>query len=147
MDSETEKILRASGWTPDRNIDSRHMEEVLRTEGYELSPPLLKLIRSFGELRVRFSRRRPPGAEDYLDLDPVAAVGGIYRERVMEDYEPRTGAQLVPIGEAFSGHMVLLVDQRGRVFGAYDDVLMHWGDSFDGALRKIFSDEQGEIVP
>lgn len=113
-----------------------HPNLIIREGLYAFSPETRAFIEEFGELRVRFlgAKRR-----DEIFLDPTAAVGGIDRERV-ETYEPRTGTKLVPVGEVYRRHMIVLLGANGALYGAYDDVLIEFGASVEEALDKVILD-------
>jgi hypothetical protein len=136
MKALTLDALRAAGWAPGRRIDSGNAERLLLSEGYAFSPETRAFVEEFGGLRVRFVRANVP---DEIFLDPSAAVGGICRERV-ETYEPRTGTSLVPVGEVYRRHMIVMLGASGALYGAYDDVLIEFGASVDLALEAITLD-------
>lgn len=136
MNSDTERILRLSGWSAERRYDFEGAERTLLADGYEVPPVVRAFVQSFGGLLVRFER---PDTHEIgeLDLNPEFATQSVYRERVQE-YERRVGRNLVPVGVAYSKHMVLMLDDRGRLWGAYDDLLLLLGDSPGSAFQNIF---------
>lgn len=78
--------------------------------------------------------------------DPLAAMRVIYRERVQE-YEERLGVGLTVIGLMDCGHLTLMMDAAGHVFGGADDYLVLVGRNGKDALDAIIGDEPFSNVP
>ncbi len=61
-----------------------------------------------------------------------------YPKRVAA-YSKIVGSPLSPIGEASGGYLKLMIDERGRIFGGYDQVLLAIGTSGEDAVEALCS--------
>jgi len=132
----TRNILENAGWSPLRKIDIKSYEEALLADGYQINDSVRNFLSEFGGLEINHPAYRVQGEEDKSHFDPIRAIGGIYHETV-EEYEKRVGENLVVIGEGYNGHLVFLISESGKVFGAYDDYLTLLGNNIIEALEAI----------
>ncbi len=138
------QALHRSGWTPTRSVDVYLEVSALREDGYTVIPAAAEdFLRQFGGLTLCFMR---DGTPDTVKLGTRIVLGQLCAERVQEEYAARTGTALIPIGVAFSEHMSLLLDERGRMFGGYDDLLLHLGDTPVLGLEEIVSGRRGRPI-
>jgi hypothetical protein len=130
------ECLKKSGWNSSRNIDITIYEEALKIEGYKLSESIIEFLKQFGGMDIIVPAFRVPNAFDKTHFDPIKAIRAIYRGNV-EEYEKRVGESMVLIGEAYNRHLVLLMSESGKIYGAYDDYLTKLGDNSYEALNAL----------
>lgn len=94
--------------------------------GYEVSPAVEGFLREYGG----------PRAGDVVVIDPVVAMS-ITDNGMVGEYGERVGQELVPVGAAYGGEMVVLMDRRGRFFGGFDDHLAYAGDSAAEMFARV----------
>jgi hypothetical protein len=119
------------GWTKDRQVDIEPYLKAFKEEKLEPLPNVLEFLKSYGDLK------------DYpaFDFDVVKALGG--RDmRWIEDYEKTAGVPLSPIGEAYTEHMILLMDSRERIYGGYDDAFCLIGNNLEEFFGKILGKKE-----
>ena len=71
----------------------------------------------------------------HFDVD---ALGTDLVPEASEEYSERVGLPLIPIGKAYNGHLLLMIDENGALYGAYDNFLTELGDDFEDGLNAIF---------
>jgi hypothetical protein len=137
--------LEEFGWSPQRKIDTTDIIKSLIQEGYKLNKYALKIIEQFGNLEFKQPAFKKEGETEKLHFNSLRASDHIYREKV-EEYEIRVGDYLVVIGEAYNEHLILMVSDKGVVYGGYDEYLTLLGSSFEAAIEALFySKETKEI--
>ncbi len=137
LHEKVREVLHASGWRKPCEVDVQRYRHALRAEGYPVHEIVETFLRSYGGLQVFLPLRENGSERDDFHLDPLAAIDSIYIERVREEYDLRTGSALCVIGLYHRGHMVLMMDGQGRVFGGYDETLVKVGESGEEALRAL----------
>jgi hypothetical protein len=136
ISNTTLKFLEKSGWNSCRNIDITIYQEAHEAEGYKLSNIAEEFLKQFGGIEIVHPAFRVPNAFDKTHFDPIKAIRAIYRGNV-EEYEERVGESMVLIGEAYNRHLVLLMSESGKIYGAYDDYLTKLGDNSYEALNAL----------
>jgi hypothetical protein len=132
----TESLVRAAGWTPDRQTDISTYVKSLAGEGYTIPTTVSSFLSSFGGLRVRHPHHRVPGTDDSFHFDPIRAVSRNFKENI-DAFADRIGRPVVPVGEAFTDYMVLLMSADGRFFAGLDDLLVFVGNDPAEALETL----------
>jgi hypothetical protein len=79
-------------------------------------------------------------------IDAFEAADSIPREHI-DGYEKRVGAQLCPVGEAFSRHYLVMIDPTGRMFAGYDDTMVLLGNSVEETLENLCQGQDLEMLP
>ncbi len=125
-------ILRNAGWDENRTVDTGVYERALANESYPLHPEVLRFLSVFGGLQVQIEG--PEGTEDFA-IDPITAIESVYKERVLEEYSERAEALLCVVGLYHHGHLVLMMDAQGRVFGGYDETFLRIGETGEEAIE------------
>ena len=75
---------------------------------------------------------------DTLHFNACEAGAGEDARWVQGDYAPRIGnSKLCVIGEAYSNHLLLFMDDAGRVYGGYDDFLCDVASSGPEAIEAL----------
>ncbi len=71
----------------------------------------------------------------HFDID---ALGTDFDPEATEEYSERLGMPLIPIGEANNGHLMLMMDGEGALYGAYDRFFTKLGSDIEDGLNAIF---------
>lgn len=130
--------LDSAGWDPlgaAREFNVGRIHEA----GYRTWPAALAVLSHLAGIVVEFTRN---GRSDNLWVDPERACAMVFRNWV-DDYESRVGSALLPIGFAYDDHMLLLLSEDGRVFGAFDEFLAWLGNDELAAVELLVTN--GEI--
>ena len=145
-DQTVKKLLLNSGWNSGREVNTGMFKEMALKEGYMWFLAVDKFLGEFGDLRIDFTRK--DGKNDFFHFDAVKAMADIAPEWIKEDYSPRlNNVDLCPIGQAFTSHMTLMIDEQGLIYGGYDEVLCLIGINPEEALVSIcHNKELREIV-
>jgi SUKH-3 immunity protein len=138
---EAERILRTTGWSPDRTVDIDEWVATLRQDGNNVSPVAEAILKGFGGLKLRHKHRGGPSQFD-LRLDPATWYGE--RDRVL-DIEEILKSPACPLGE-FSGGAMLAVLEDGRVVSAFEGDMDLLGDNWSSALDLITLG-RGQFLP
>ena len=137
--------LTAAGWTEGRRISTDALENDNHESGFFVSEKATSFLREFGYLRLTYPHFRVPEHVDWCHFDASLAAGNAVPETIA-DYEEAIGSRLTVIGEARSDHMVLCMDEEGRVFGGFEDVLVKFGDSGIDAINCLCDGGEGEVI-
>ncbi len=127
-------VLHGAGWSEARVVDTGDYRSLLAAEGYPVHACVLRFLRSFGGLHLSGA---DPNRSDEVLIDPVAAIESVYIERILEDYSAKAGSPLCVFGLCGSGHMVLMMDADGCVFGGYDETFLRFGEDGEAALERL----------
>ncbi|MEH2012928.1 SUKH-3 domain-containing protein [Nostoc sp.] len=144
--AETRALLKQSGWSEDRCVDTSEYEKSLQSEGYSLYEVVLDFLKRFGGLLVVYPHHRVKDEKDQFYINPTVAVVDIDSGWV-EKYSERIGVPLCLIGQAFSYHMTLMMDSNGGVYAGYDDTLIRIGNSGSDAIEALCSGRDMPEVP
>lgn len=128
--------LARAGWTPRRRIDIAAHVRQLEADGYPVFEAVRDFLSRFGELTLRYPHFRVPAHEDSCHFDAAAATRSI-SSRTITAYAEAIGKPVCPIGAAFSGHMTLLMTERGAVYAAYEDTLIRLAESPVDAINEL----------
>jgi len=66
--------------------------------------------------------------------------------KIINKYEKRIGRPLDVIGEAFIGHMVLMMDYEGKIYGGYDSFLTCLGENYYEAINNLCEGKETEEI-
>ncbi|MEU6286559.1 SUKH-3 domain-containing protein [Streptomyces sp. NPDC046988] len=132
--AETDRVLRAAGWSPDRTVPTDTWESILlETGGFELHDAARRFLAEFGALRVP---HREPWAEmpwREFSLDPLLAF---WDTEIIEDLSDRAGVALYPIGMRARRNTHLTMAEDGGVYEGMDDVWL-LASTPDKAMEQI----------
>lgn len=131
---KSRKCLEEFGWSDDRNVDIKLYRMALKEEGYPVHESVEACLRSYAGIQIWTS-----GDADANDIriDPIKAIESVYIERVQEEYDFKAGKKLCVIGMYHRGHMVVMMDDEGVVYGGYDEEFHRLGDSMEDCLNSI----------
>lgn len=139
------EILEERGWSAARTcITADKWVESLKAEGHFISDIAIKIMRSFGGLRIKSLdvKQQLPGYAIDIIFNPSTIFGDFDR---MSTWEAWTGAQLTPIGE--SEYAVIMCDGNGGLyycnwFWEENEFSFKIGDSFESSIHNILFREQ-----
>ncbi|MGW4400238.1 SUKH-3 domain-containing protein [Amycolatopsis nivea] len=128
------ELLTKAGWTPGREVDVSGYVHALERAGIEVFPGAIEFLREYSGLSVHWTRSS--GFPGDLQLS-VARLIENFDPRWVAIYADRAGTELVPVGEASRGHLLVLVGEDGRWFGGFDDAFGELGDDFLSCLDEL----------
>jgi hypothetical protein len=140
------RCLEKAGWRVDRHVDTSRYEAVWRERGFGVGQLAIKFLSEFGGLSLRYPHFRAPSCEDgcHFIADQASANAQDWRLR---QFERALGSHLTVIGEAFSDHMTLLMDEGGRVYGGFENILVRVGDSGADAINALCEGREVQTIP
>lgn len=133
MRTDAAALLRASEWRPERRSQAHDAVADYHDHGYDIGPELAAVVSNVAGIVLRFERG---GRADSIVFDPELALRLSYADWVAE-YSRRAGSSLIPIGFSSHEHLLLLVDAKGRWFGAFDDEFGRLGSSVVDMVDRI----------
>ncbi|MGW3292025.1 SUKH-3 domain-containing protein [Streptomyces sp. NPDC001002] len=116
--------------------DVRRIRDVWEELGIHCSSTALRFVEEFNGAGFDYPRHPLDPGTHRCELNAERASRMVNGEK-LRGYEQRTGEKLTPIGTAASGHLVLLVAEGGRTYGAYDAFLARYGESPEEALMHL----------
>ena len=128
--------LARAGWTAQRRTDAGPHIRQLEADGYTVSETVREFLARFGGLRLTYPHFRVPHEEDSCHFDAADAARGIFPSTVAK-WAAGVGEPLCPVGEAFSGHMTLLMTPRGAIYAGFEDTLLHLADTPEEAINHL----------
>ncbi|MFJ8188365.1 SUKH-3 domain-containing protein [Streptomyces sp. NPDC096094] len=117
---ETDRVLRAAGWFPDRSVPTETWESILfQVGGFEMHDAARRFLTDFGAVRVPY--RDPWDAMPWRDfsLDPLLAFWDV---EIIEDLAEQADVDLYPIGMRGRRHTHLMMAADGSVYEGMDQV-------------------------
>ncbi|WP_210522022.1 SUKH-3 domain-containing protein [Hymenobacter terricola] len=143
--ASTHSYLSQAGWFAGRRVSTIKYRAYLAGEGYAWFPKVAAFLEEFGDLRVQFERESR--RVDTLNLDACDASADFDGKWVQQAYAPRIGqTQLCVIGQAYSDHLLLFMDEEGNVYGGFDDFLCFIADSGHNALEAICTNQPAREI-
>ncbi|MEC3952999.1 SUKH-3 domain-containing protein [Nocardia sp. CDC153] len=145
---ETERVLRASGWWPGRQVDTNAWRERLERSGFKWSAAADRFLEEFGGLKVDISGPGITSAREPFELDPTLADGEDDR---FAEWSEVIREPIAPVGELDSGRYLLGVSMSGDLYLVAD-----WLASFGRTPQALESlilgkspvpVEKGDAVP
>ena len=133
---ENKTCLLEAGWDPERNVDTSEYERFLQTHNIQFLPSAKEFLIVCGWLEVKIPQYRYRNETDFYHLDPLRAAKNQGLD--LDVYEERVGEKLNVIGEAYTEHMVLMMSESGKVYGAYDHFLTLMGNDGYEALEALY---------
>ena len=142
----TNECLRRAGWTPGLAVDTTSFKELLTQAGFVAHDPALSFLREFGGLRIEYPHARVADMTDEMHFEISIVVKHVVPNDV-DAYSRVIGRMLCPIGEASRGYLVLMMDEQGAVYGAYDDFFAEVGKSGHAAIERLCSGKELKSIP
>lgn len=129
---DASELLGRAGWEPGRRVDVAQAQADLAAEGIAVVPPAVAFLAEFNGLSVHSEDGRKvvriSGEEAGRHADPEWC----------EAYAEAIGRRVTPIGEY--SHMVLLIDDEGAFWGAFDADYGYMGDTLLDVVQGLLVD-------
>ncbi len=136
---ETLSVLKNAGWTYGRQIDANQIIQTIREKEFPLLKPAINFLTEYGELKMKFNDKKSKSPSDF-NFDFSKAMDIVVVEGI-SDYIPRIGCQeLCSIGTAYNDYVILMMDERGIVYGCYERFFAKMGDSGEECIENIVMD-------
>ncbi|TGE09482.1 SUKH-3 domain-containing protein [Hymenobacter fodinae] len=136
LSQSTLEQLAKAGWQPDRVISTLSYQLALRIERYPWFSAIEDFLQEFGGLRITFSYQ--DGNTSILHFDASKAAADVDTDWALNNYKQRIGCSaLCIIGQAYSDHMSLYMDEEGKVYGGFDDFLCLIAENGEAAIETI----------
>lgn len=116
---ETEQVLLAAGWYPNRDVGIDLLGLTGSTEP-EMLPIARRVLAEFGGLVIGGGGAGVSSARSQVTMDPSLAAG---MNDSFAELQSVVGARLAPLGEVDGGHAILLVSELGALYIMFDDIL------------------------
>jgi hypothetical protein len=144
LSHDTATALREAGFPRDRTPNPELIERA-RSSGFEPTGSFVAFLAMYEGLRILHPSLSAPTFEA-MHLD-IKELGIDFDPATVEEYSERTGLALIPIGEAYNGHLLLAMDQHGALYGAYDRYLTKLGENIEDGLNAIFEKRRTPAIP
>ena len=144
LSARTRDILRSAGWEPERRCDITKYEAAYSSKGYPIIRLVLEFLREFGDLTLSYPHFRNPEAMDGCNFRAVEACA--WDRPWLRGYEKHIGQLIVPIGHAFSDHMLLVMAEDGAVFACLEDMVCKVGENASAALNALCEGQELECA-
>ncbi|MET7319988.1 SUKH-3 domain-containing protein [Streptomyces sp. NPDC005549] len=132
--SDTDRVLRAGGWSPGWSVPTGTWEAVLMQTGeFEMHEAARRFLAEFGALGVPHSG--PNGSAPWIEfsLDPLLAI---WDAEIIEALADQAGVDLYPLGMRDRGNQYLTMADDGAVYAGMDDVWL-LAPAPDEALTRL----------
>lgn len=133
------QLLSRAGWTPDRRVAVDDLVTRLRDGDHDIVAPYRDLMAQFSGLVVSSDDGRRTVE---FEIDHVLAVTG---PGWCEAYGEEIGRLVTPVAR-HDAHMVLLIDESGEFWGAYDDLYGYMGKDIFQAIEWLLIDPPAQHV-
>jgi hypothetical protein len=131
---ETDRVLRAAGWSPGRSVPTATWESVLHLHGeFEMHEAARRFLAEFGGVGIPF---REPGDSmpwGEFRLDPLLAL---WDDEIFDDLSEQAGTYLYPIGMIDRRNQYLGIAEDGAVYVGMDSVAL-LAPTPDEAVRRL----------
>jgi hypothetical protein len=143
--ASTYAVLTKAGWHPGRRVITLGYRLSLSVEGYPWFPAVEQFLQAFGGLQVSFSGA---GSKDTFHFHARKAAGDVDSSWVRQNYAQRLGnPTLCVIGQAYVNHLLLFMDDTGKVYGGYDNYLCFLASSGEAAIELICQCQPVQEIP
>jgi hypothetical protein len=145
---QTQKILTVAGWSSDYSYDTARYKAIFAEAGCEVPEKVLKFLQSFGGLRLYYPHRidTKPVMMEFRPLIGLEALKtNICKD--LEHYAQRIGGdKIFPIGNFAGLYMLMMMDEQGIVYGAYDEFFVKVAESGIEAIEAICGGKDFEEI-
>lgn len=132
-----EKILLREGWYPGRHVAIKYVMEWSMSGNY-LHPAAEAVLHEFDELYIQRSHEDPDGVETATACLRFNLFAGNNGLKKIKQCHQILNLNLVPVADMESLGCFLCVDELGRVFELFDD-LIYYAPNFDEALERALT--------
>jgi hypothetical protein len=146
LSAATARRLAVAGWSEDRSVEVDPVIQEWAADRYPVNQLAVDFLRSFGFLELRYPHARDPTSSDGCHFDAIRATNNVSPETVRW-WSERVRSPLVPIGEASTAHVTLVMATDGAVYGGYDHYLWKIGIHGEDAIEALCSRREPLLLP
>ena len=128
-------ILIQSGWFEGRKVPIDDVINHWKNRKYPLYPNQINFIEEFHNLK--FSFKNINNHRYIIDINPLRNDVPLW---ALKKYIEYVGANLVCFGEVVSQNTFLFITQDAKIYGAYEDEIVFWGNNFYESLENVYFD-------
>lgn len=139
------RCLREAGWHPERRIDVSECERAMERHGVRLQESARRFLETFGKLELRYSKRGLSGLEGACHFHADVAVLRIDSE-LLDEYQQFLDCKLSVVGACSDGETVLLMDEKGAVYGGIEETLFVLGQTGVDAINALCMGQACECI-
>lgn len=143
--SATLACLAKAGWYKGRKmpmVQYISYRACLLNEGYSWFPAVADFLEEFGGLSIQFNRNN---YSETIRLDASEAASSVW---LPDYYAPRIGrAQLCVLGQVYTDHLLLFMDEASNVYGGFDQFLCFVGSSGADAVEALCTNRPLPEIP
>lgn len=116
----TRNLLEQAGWNEKYSRNISDDVNILMKEGFAVSKAAEIFLSKFGGLVIKL----PQGVGAYaFDFCAGEAAESLDSNWVNFEYAPRIGCVITPVGQFYGAHLIILLDEKGRFYLAFDENL------------------------
>lgn len=131
---DVERILRSSGWTPNRRVAVEGWRRTLAERGgFAMHPAAERFLTEFGALTVTSQGPGRSMARQSFTLDPTCVV---YEQDRFDGFASLVNGHLFPVGELTGDNQFIGIDEGGVLYLVMDD-LARLGSPSEGISRLV----------
>jgi hypothetical protein len=94
-------------------------------------------LSEFADLVIKYDRTNRD--KDVLHFNVLKAMNDIDFSWIKDGYEKRLNTELCIIGQVYSNHMTLMMNEEGKMYGGFDEILYFVSDDGREAIEVICS--------
>jgi len=139
-------VLMSAGWYPTRKINTKIIQEELISIGCIWFKAVNDFLEEFGGLSIPFNRQ--DGSIDTICFDVERLIRKIDISWITDEYKNRLDSRdLCLVGQAYTGHIILFMDQEGVIYGGYDEEVFLIGENSYQAITTIIENLPIKEIP
>lgn len=141
-----ENTLCLSGWFKGRNVDISNDKRCLAKDKYQLTSIVECFLHEYSGLTIKFTT--PSNDLDFFHFNVCKAVQDLDSRWVYEDYIKRISTlKICPIGQAYSNHLTLFMDELGYLYGGYDDYFCLISNNENEVIEALINKKMITEIP
>ncbi|MBW5425509.1 hypothetical protein GKQ77_28790 [Streptomyces sp. BG9H] len=140
----TKRVLRSSGWDPDRWVPRPEWESELRERGFTVHEAARRFLAEFGGLRTDEWTPGPVMPQSPYHFDPLGAAADT---GAFAAFTGTAGADLCPIGRADSGDSFLGMAANGAVYVGRDGAELLAESGYDAVEKLVMERRTDAPLP
>lgn len=126
---EVEEVLRAAGWSPERQVDVAGWASLFEGEGLPAHQAALDFLREFGGLSVHIGGPGREKAKEPFEFNPSLCEG---EGELFVTWGEELERQLFPLGELDRGRFFLAIDENAEIY-----LVETWAASFGAGPAAV----------
>ncbi len=140
----TKEILCEAGYFEDRLVDITEIVNMYIENGYSFTDKQIEFVSNYAYLEIDYNH--PRWDEDMIiKINPLEAQKVLSMDVVLE-YNEFLNDELLIIGDIKKENMTIFLSKNGVFYGAFDDCIIKWGNSFEKVLENLISGTKGEFL-